>query len=96
MSARVKTSLLEHLEGVSDPRIERTRRHKLLDILAIAICAMICGAEHWNEIAEFGRIRREWFARFLELPGGIPSHDTFARVFARLDPIPLHTSPAQH
>ena len=46
VSARVKTSLLEHLEGVSDPRIERTRRHKLLDILAIAICAMICGAEH--------------------------------------------------
>ena len=86
MSPRLKTSLIEHLEGVSDPRIERTRRHKLLDILAIAICAMICGAEHWNEIAEFGHAKREWFARFLELPGGIPSHDTFARVFARLDP----------
>lgn len=85
MSPRVKTSLLEHLEGVTDPRVARTRRHKLLDILAMSICAIIGGAEHWSEIAQFAHAKREWFARFLELPGGIPSHDTFARVFARLD-----------
>lgn len=86
MSEPCTHGLIEHLAGLTDPRIARTRRHKLLDIIALAICAMIGGAEHWTEIAEFGRAKREWFARFLELPGGIPSHDTFARVFARLDP----------
>lgn len=69
-----------------DPRIERTKRHALLDIITIAVCAIIAGADSFVEIEEYGRARLAWFASFLELPNGIPSHDTFGRVFARLDP----------
>jgi len=69
-----------------DPRIERTKRHNLLDIVAITLCAVLAGAETWVDIAEFGRAREAWFRTFLALPHGIPSHDTFGRVFARLDP----------
>ena len=61
----------------------RTRRHKLVDIIAIAICATICGADSWVHVDLFGRSKLEWFQTFLELPGGIPSHDTFGDVFAR-------------
>ena len=68
------------------PRIERTKKHKLLDILAISICAVITGAEGWEEMEDFGKAHREWFKSFLELPNGIPSHDTFARVFMLLSP----------
>jgi len=77
-------SLFDSLQEISDPRVERTKRHLLVDILVIAICAVICGAESWEEIAEFGRAKREWFSRFLELPHGIASHDTFRRVFLLL------------
>lgn len=77
-------SLFDSLQQISDPRVERTKRHLLVDILTITICAVICGAESWEEIAEFGRSKREWFARFLELPNGIASHDTFRRVFLLL------------
>ena len=77
-------SLFDSLQEISDPRVERTRRHLLVDILVMAICGVICGAESWEEIAEFGRAKREWFSRFLELPGGIASHDTFRRVFMLL------------
>lgn len=77
-------SLFDSLQGIPDPRIERTKRHLLVDILVIAICAVICGAESWEEIAEFGRAKREWFAGFLALPNGIASHDTFRRVFLLL------------
>ena len=66
-----------------DPRIDRTKRHKLLDIVAIAICGTICGADSWVDIELFGNCKEEWFKSFLELPGGIPSHDTFGDVFAR-------------
>ena len=72
--------------SVSDPRIARTRRHELMDILFIALCAMLSGSEDYVAIAEYGRIKHEWFATLLALPSGIPSHDTFQRVFARLDP----------
>lgn len=77
-------SLFDSLQGIPDPRVERTKRHLLVDILVIAICAVICGAESWEEIAEFGRAKREWFAGFLALPNGIASHDTFRRVFLLL------------
>ncbi len=71
--------------AVEDPRIERTRRHKVLDILLIALCGVICGAEGWAEIEEFGRTKEAWLPSFLELPNGIPSHDPFGRVCARID-----------
>jgi hypothetical protein len=75
-----------HFANLEDPRIDRTRLHKLLDILVIAICAAICGADNWEEVALFGRAKEVWFKTFLELPNGIPSHDTFWHVFAKLDP----------
>ena len=81
MSKPPRQSLIEHLGEVPDPRMARTQRHDLLDILAIALCAVIGGADHWTELAEFGQAKRQWFAGFLRLPNGIPSHDTFARVF---------------
>ena len=78
---------LETIFGqVEDPRVERTRRHRLRDIIIIAICGVICGAEGWVEIEEFGKAKEAWFTELLKLPNGIPSHDTFGRVFAHLDP----------
>ncbi len=71
---------------MEDPRVDRTKRHKLIDILTIAICAVICGADSWVAIELYGCTKYEWLKTFLELPNGIPSHDTFARVFAQLDP----------
>src|SRR5439155_9474482 len=71
---------------VEDPRIERTKRHRLRDILIIAMCATICGADGWVEIEEFGKAKQAWLSQWLDLPNGIPSHDTFGRVFAMLDP----------
>ncbi len=79
-------SLLERFRTIDDPRIKRTRRHNLLDILAIAVCATICGAEGFTDYADYGRAKREWLSTFLELPNGIPSHDTFRRVFGMLNP----------
>src|SRR5713226_2918000 len=71
---------------VEDPRVERTKYHRLRDIIIIAICGVICGAEGWVEIEEFGKAKEAWLTELLQLPNGIPSHDTFGRVFARLDP----------
>jgi len=71
---------------VEDPRMERTRLHRLRDIIIIAICGVICGAEGWVDIEEFGKAKEAWFTELLKLPNGIPSHDTFGRVFAHLDP----------
>src|SRR5262249_62405364 len=79
-------ALAESFGKIKDPRVERTKQHKLIDILIIAICAVICGAEGWGEIEQFGREKREWLTTFLELPNGIPSHDTFNRVFAHINP----------
>ena len=80
------TSLMEHFETLTDPRIERKRLHKLHDIVFITIAAVVCGCDEWNDIEEFGLIRYEWLKTILELPNGIPSHDTFNRVFSLLDP----------
>src|SRR5258708_23241626 len=71
---------------VADPRVERTKRHRLRDIIILAICGAICGAEGWVEIEEFGKAKEAWLTELLNLPNGIPSHDTFERVFAHLDP----------
>ncbi|WP_157979488.1 ISAs1 family transposase [Rhodoferax ferrireducens] len=79
------TSLLEHLGRVPDPRVKRTRRHELMDILVIALCAVIGGADDWVEIVQFGKAKKDWFSTFLKLPNGIASHDTFGRVFQILD-----------
>jgi predicted transposase YbfD/YdcC len=79
-------SIQAHFADLEDPRIDRTRRHDLMDILVIAICAVICGAEGWVDIANYGVAKRAWLQTFLALPQGIPSHDTFRRVFCLLDP----------
>jgi predicted transposase YbfD/YdcC len=82
----MKTTLLDFFADMPDPRVERTRLHKLEDILAITICAVICGAEGWTEIELFGRSKHAWLKTFLDLPNGIPSHDTFARVISSIRP----------
>ena len=78
--------LLDYFADVTDPRVERTKLHKLEDILAIAICATICGAQGWYEMAFFGECKQKWLETFLELPNGIPSDDTFRRVISALKP----------
>jgi predicted transposase YbfD/YdcC len=78
-------SVKEFFSDITEPR-DSNKRHKLIDIITIALCAVICGADTWEDIEEFGNTRKEWFERFLELPHGIPAHDTFARVFASMDP----------
>jgi predicted transposase YbfD/YdcC len=79
-------SLVGHLSVIQDPRDPLKSRHTLLDILAIAVAAVICGADTWVAVADFGRAKEAWLRRFLELPNGIPAHDTFGRVFALLAP----------
>ena len=85
MNQCTTVSLMEHLRKVPDPRVERTRRHELMDLLVIALCAVICGADNWVDVVQFGKAKKEWFATFLKLPHGIASHDTFGRVFQILD-----------
>lgn len=83
---RMDTSLLSHFGKIEDPRIERKKLHKLIDILAITIAAVICGAEGWEDLEDFGECKKDWLKRFLELPNGIPSHDTFRRVISSIRP----------
>lgn len=89
MNGSITSSISDHFADLEDPRIDRNKRHMLIDIVMIAICGVICGAETWVDIADFGRIKEPWFRTFLDLPNGIPSHDTFGRVFARLNPVQL-------
>ena len=86
MSESPVASLEQHFGSLEDPRVDRTKLHELLDILVIAICAAICGADGWVDVEMFGNAKLNWLCQFLTLPNGIPSHDTFGRVFARLDP----------
>lgn len=79
-------SLEESFQKIQDPRIDRTKLHKLIDIIIIAICAVICGAEGWEEIEQFGKEKQEWLENILELSNGIPSHDTISRVFSKINP----------
>jgi predicted transposase YbfD/YdcC len=86
MSQAIDTSILTHFGNLEDPRDIRGKEHLLLDIITIALCAVISGAEGWEDMAEYGRAKQDWLSTFLSLPHGIPCGDTFGRVFARLDP----------
>jgi len=86
MATTTPVSLHYHFADLIDPRVERSRRHELLDIIGIAICAVISGAESWTAVEAYGYAKQDWLAQFLRLPNGIPSHDTFRRVFCLLDP----------
>jgi len=87
MKTQARRDPLRFLCELPDPRRDQGKRHHLPDMIVIALCAVICGADGWQDIALFGRAKEAWFKTFLHLPHGIPSHDTFARVFARLDPV---------
>jgi len=79
-------SIVECFEGIPDPRVERTRWHKLVDILVIGLCSQLTGGEDFTDMEVFGNAKLEWLRTFLDLPYGIPSHDTFNRVFSAIDP----------
>jgi len=86
MDVEAPRALVRLFDQVEDPRVERSKLHSLSDILIITLCAVICGADTWTEVELFGRAKFAWLRTFLKLPHGIPSHDTFGRVFARLNP----------
>ena len=86
MQTHPRLSLIEHFEQIPDPRVKGRCDHDLIDVLVIALCTLLCGGENFNEMEEFGYAKQEWFRSFLRLRNGIPSHDTFNRVFAALKP----------
>ena len=86
MAEPVNVSIVEHFQSLEDPRIERSKKHRLIDILVIALCTLLSGGEGFQDMELFGKSKRAWLQTFLALPHGIPSHDTFGRVFARLNP----------
>ena len=86
MSTNIPRSLFDYFVVIEDTRDEKKRRHLLIEVIVIAITAVICGADGWTQVEAFGKAKEEWFRRFLELPNGIPSHDTFGRVFSVLSP----------
>ena len=88
MGMLAPSSFQDHFAALSDPRSAHApnQRHELIDILVIAVCAVICGADGWEDIEEYGKAQAEWLAQVLDLPHGIPGHDTFRRVLSRLDP----------
>ena len=86
MQNHPKLSLIEHFKDLPDPRINRTKDHDLIDLLVIAVCTLLCAGESFNDMEDFGHAKHDWFKTFLTLRHGIPSHDTFNRVFGALDP----------
>jgi len=86
MTDPVNASIVDHFQALEDPRIERTKKHHLLDILVIALCTLLTGGDGFQDMELFGKSKHAWLHTFLALPHGIPSHDTFGRVFARLNP----------
>jgi predicted transposase YbfD/YdcC len=86
MSSSESAAFQDHFQDLKDPRVERSRKHPLINIVFIAVCGLLSGANSFAAIEEFGLDRRTWFARFLDLTNGIPSDDTFAGVLARIDP----------
>jgi len=85
-------SLIYHFASLEDPSVLKTSRHNLIDVLVLAICGVICGADDWVSIAEFGEAKKEWVRGFRELPNGIPSQDTFGRTFSLLSPAAFQES----
>ncbi len=92
MSCLADACVRTHFATLPDPRVERAKRHDLLDLLTIALCAVRCGADTWVDVEAFGTAKLPWLRTFLALPNGIPSHDTFGRVFAALDPTAFETA----
>ena len=86
MHNKFQSLVVDHFSELQDPRKPVNQLHRFTDILVITICAAICGADDWQSVELFGRSKEKWFSTFLELPNGIPSHDTFWRVFRSLDP----------
>ncbi len=86
MARKPSSSIKKHFKALPDPRTGNATQHLFLDVLVITICAVICGADGWTEVQLWGEANEEWLRTFLELPSGIPSHDTFGRIFARIDP----------
>jgi predicted transposase YbfD/YdcC len=89
MQTHPKISLIEHFKDLTDPRVERTKDHDLIDVLIIAVCCLLCAGESFNDMEDFGKAKQDWFKGFLKLRNGIPSHDTFNRVLQALDPKPF-------
>ena len=90
--ARIRSfAILTHFSEISDPRIDRTKYHNLQDMIVVAICAAICGANGWADVERFGKAKIEWLRQFVPLKNGVPSHDTFGRVFAMLDTAEFYT-----
>lgn len=85
MTSRETPSIIHHFSSIQDPRVNRQKRHQLQDVFFITLCAVICGADNWVAIEEFGKAKEEWFTELLELKYGIPSHDTFGDIFAVID-----------
>lgn len=92
MASLPDCALHTHFADLPDPRIARAKRHDLLAIITIAVCGVLCGADSWVEIERFGQAKQAWLERLVPLPNGIPSHDTFGRVFAALDPVAFETA----
>lgn len=86
MQPHPKKSLIEQFATLADPRVNRTKEHPLVNVLIIGVCTLLCGGETFNDMEDFGEAKRDWFASFLDLSHGIPSHDTFNRVFSAIDP----------
>ena len=78
--------LAEAFAGLAEPRLDRSKKHLLSDVVAVAPCAVIAGADSWEEVERFGEAKLDWLRKFLPLANGVPSHDTFYRLFARIDP----------
>ncbi len=87
MKPKPTPSILHHFSAIEDPRVDRQKKHQLSDIFFITLCAVICGADNWVMIEEFGKAKKAWFTEQLGLLNGIPSHDTFGAVFAAIDTV---------
>jgi hypothetical protein len=87
MAQDAVAALVVHFSKLEDPRVDRTKKHPLINIIVIGLCAVICGAQSFTEMEEFGKAKRDWLSKFLDLSNGIPSHEVFNNVFARLDPV---------